>query len=102
MTDFEEEYRGLATLQLGDASTTLQVRLSAHFEPVEGRYRWAGRAAPDETLPARVRDGAREATLRIDGGASVPARLGEPDPWGGIRITGIGRPPWWKEPAVRS
>ncbi|HEV7965579.1 MAG TPA: DUF4873 domain-containing protein [Actinoplanes sp.] len=98
MTDSDiglpEEYRGTAILQLGDASTTLHVRLSARFEPVEGRYRWAGRAAPDETLLARFRAGIREAILRIEGGASVPVRIGEPDPWGGMRLSGVGKPPW--------
>lgn len=90
----EEEYFGPATLVIGDDATTVEVRLSARFEPVEGRYRWAGRTAPDEALLARVRGGAREATLRIGAGTGVPARLGDPDPWGGVRLTGTGRPPW--------
>ena len=45
-----EDYRGEATIETGDLSVTVVVRLSARFEPVEGRYRWAGRAAP--TTPA--------------------------------------------------
>jgi hypothetical protein len=90
----EEEYRGPATLRIGDEVSTVEVRLSARFEPVEGRFRWAGRTAPDEELLAKVRGGAREATLIIGEGAGVPARLGDPDPWGGIRLTGAGRPPW--------
>jgi hypothetical protein len=89
----EEDYRGPATIETGELSVTVTVRLSARFEPVEGRYRWAGRAAPDEVLTAQLRAGLREATLRIGAGA-VDARLGEPDPWGGVRLTGTGRPPW--------
>jgi hypothetical protein len=94
MTDFDQEYRGPATLVVGNVSTTLEVRLSAHFEPVEGRYHWAGRTEPHEDLLARVRAGARAANVRINHGLGVTARLGEPDPWGGIRLTGIGKPPW--------
>ena len=88
-----EDYRGAATIESGEFSITVDVRLSARFEPVEGRYRWAGRAAPDDTLTAQLRAGLREATVRI-GAVAVPARLGEPDPWGGVRLTGTGRPPW--------
>jgi hypothetical protein len=88
-----EEYRGEATIVAGERSVTVTVRLSSRFEPVEGRYRWAGRAAPDETLTAQLRAGVREVTVRI-GGSAARARLGEPDPWGGVRLTGTGRAPW--------
>jgi hypothetical protein len=94
VTDIDEEYRGAATLRLGDEERAVAVRLSAHFEPIEGRYRWAGRTAPDPELVERVRSGVREAAVRLPGGAEVPARLSEPDPWGGIRLSGVGRPPW--------
>jgi hypothetical protein len=89
----DEEFRGEATIETGELSVTVAVRLSARFEPVEGRYRWAGRAAPDEILAAQLRAGLREATVRIHG-VRAAARLGEPDPWGGVRLTGSGRPPW--------
>jgi hypothetical protein len=92
------DYRGEAVIEVGDVAVTARVRLSARFEPVEGRCRWAGRAAPDEVLTDRLRAGIREATVRI-GASSARARLGEPDPWGGIRLTGIGRPPWPAAPA---
>ena len=88
-----EEYRGPATLYLGETATTVHVRLSAQFEPVEGRFRWAGRTRPDAALLGTVRAGAREAVLQI-GAVRVPVRLGDPDPWGGIRVTGTGKPPW--------
>ena len=89
----DEDYRGEAVIEAGGRSVTVAVRWSARFEPLEGRYRWAGRAAPDDTLTAQLRAGLREATVRI-GGAPARARLGEPDPWGGVRLTGTGRPPW--------
>ncbi|MGA5305679.1 DUF4873 domain-containing protein [Nucisporomicrobium flavum] len=93
MSDSDEEYRGEAVIRAGEAAVTVAVRLSVRFEPVEGRYRWGGRAAPDDTLSAQLRAGARDVTVRI-GEREAPARLGEPDPWGGVRLTGTGRPPW--------
>ncbi|WP_067500165.1 DUF4873 domain-containing protein [Actinoplanes sp. TFC3] len=90
-----EQYRGSAAILAGAEVVTVSVRLSVRFEPVEGRYRWGGRAAPDETLSARLRDGARDVTVRI-GDREAAARLGEPDPWGGVRLTGTGRPPWMR------
>jgi len=94
ISDFDEEYRGPATLVIGGEPTIVEVRLSVRFEPLEGRYRWAGRTGPDEALLARVRAGLREAIVQIGGRASVPGRLGDPDPWGGVRVSGVGRPPW--------
>jgi hypothetical protein len=97
-TTYDEDYRGEATIETGELSVTVAVRLSARFEPIEGRYRWAGRAAPDDVLTAQLRAGLREATIRI-GGVPGKARLGEPDPWGGVRLTGTGRPPWHRTAA---
>jgi Domain of unknown function (DUF4873) len=94
MNGLPEEYRGVATLHLGDRQVTADVRLSARFEPIEGRYRWAGRTGPNGTLLALVRAGIREAALHIAGGLVVTARLSEPDPWGGVRLSGAGTPPW--------
>jgi hypothetical protein len=92
MTD--ETYRGPAQLTIGDQEIRTEVRLSARFEPVEGRYRWAGRTAPDTALLAYVTGGGKDARLRIAGGEPTTARLSEPDPWGGVRLSGVGAPPW--------
>jgi hypothetical protein len=91
----DEEYRGSATLRIGDEGIGVRVRLSARFEPVEGRFRWAGRTTPDDDLRARVSDGLREAQLTIGKAPRTPVKLSEPDPWGGIRLSGAGRPPWF-------
>ncbi|OJF11233.1 DUF4873 domain-containing protein [Couchioplanes caeruleus subsp. caeruleus] len=80
-------------MRAGETAVTVTVRLSVQFEPVEGRYRWAGRAAPDATLSAQLRSGTRDVTVRI-GEREAAARLGEPDPWGGVRLSGVGRAPW--------
>jgi len=90
-----EEYRGPATLRVGDQDLAVSIRVSAHFEPVEGRFRWAGRTTPHDDLRARVGDGLREAELTIGTSPWTPVRLSEPDPWGGIRLSGSGTPPWF-------
>jgi hypothetical protein len=90
----DEEYRGPATLRVDDADLAVEVRMSVRFEPVEGRFRWAGRTGPSAALRARVGGGLREASLRIGAAVPVTVRLGDPDPWGGIRISGTGMPPW--------
>ena len=91
----EEEYRGPAIVRAGDEQHPVEIRLSARFEPVEGRMRWAGRTAPHDRLRARFADGLREGRLVIGGAPPVPVRLSEPDPWGGVRLSGVGGPPWW-------
>ena len=91
------EYRGPATLHLGDGGdehVPVEVRLSARFEPFDGRFRWAGRTAPHTSLRERVNAGLREAVLSLSEGQEIPVRLSEPDPWGGVRLSGVGPPPW--------
>jgi hypothetical protein len=92
----DEEYRGPATLRVGDADLAVAIRMSARFEPIEGRFRWAGRTTPDDTLRERVSGGLRDALLTIPGFTPAKVRLSEPDPWGGVRLTGAGRPPWFQ------
>jgi hypothetical protein len=73
----------------------VQVRLTGRFEPVDGRFHWGGRIAAHDGVAQLVRTGHREATLTVSGGgAGSEARLGEVDPWGGVRVFAVGRPPW--------
>ncbi|GAB1641256.1 DUF4873 domain-containing protein [Krasilnikovia sp. MM14-A1259] len=98
MTDhlhgLDEEYSGAAVLRIDGRDIPVIVRLSARFEPVEGRYRWAGRTGTSDDLHARFRAGLRDGTLLIGSGPAVAVRLAEPDPWGRLRLTGTGLPPW--------
>ncbi|HKT00561.1 MAG TPA: FAD-dependent oxidoreductase [Rugosimonospora sp.] len=91
-----EDYAGPALLRTGEVDSPVEVSLSGHVEPLDGRYHWAGRIAPYPGLAELVRGGrgTAVATLRIGAGAAVPARLTEVDPWGGVRVTGTGAPPW--------
>lgn len=88
-----DEFRGEADI----SGNVVNVALSARFEPLEGRYRWAGRAAPHPALTALLREGRRAVPVRIR--VEAEGHLGEPDPWGRVRISGAGRPPWHAAPA---
>jgi hypothetical protein len=87
-------YRGPAEL----AGLPVEVRLSARFEPLEGRFRWAGRTGPSPSLRDQVAAGLRSATFALPGGAPISVRVSEPDPWGGVRLSGTGSPPWFVTP----
>ncbi|NUT34057.1 MAG: DUF4873 domain-containing protein [Hamadaea sp.] len=76
---------------VGDLAVT--VHLAGRWEPVDGRFHWGGRIEPIPAVAALVRAGRRETLLRI-GDQQAPARLAEVDPWGGVRVTGVGAPPW--------
>lgn len=85
-------YRGPAVV----AGEPVEVRLSARFEPLEGRFRWAGRTGPSRSLHDQVTAGLRSATFTLPGASQISVRVSEPDPWGGVRISGVGTPPWFR------
>jgi hypothetical protein len=90
----DDGYAGAAVLLAGGVEVAVTVEVGGRVEPVDGRYHWNGRVAPAPEVSALVRDGKRVAELTVAGGRPAPARLGEVDPWGGVRITGVGPPPW--------
>ena len=93
-TDDGDEYAGPAEVQAETGAWAVRVTLTGRFEPVDGRYHWAGRILPHSDVESLVRTGKRQVTVRISDRAAVPARLAEVDPWGGVRVVGVNRPPW--------
>jgi len=88
-----EEYRGPAVLCVGHDDIAVIVTLGGHRDPIDGRYHWYGRlVAADAT--ATPEPGRGEVTLTVPGGAATAARLEERDPWGNLRVTGAGEPPF--------
>lgn len=75
------------------AGTRVRLHAGGRFEPVDGRYHWAGRVEPEPRLVRLLRSGRRDVEIRI-GERVTRARLTEVDPWGGVRITGVGTPAW--------
>lgn len=92
----DEGYRGSAEMVLGGRAVPVQVHLAGHVEPMDGRYRWAGRvvADGDRDLAGLLEIGDRDIVLRHPDGHEAAGRLTERDPWGGCRVVGIGRPPF--------
>jgi hypothetical protein len=93
MPDISDEYYGPALIE----GAAVDVMLHGRFEPVDGRYHWGGRIAPNAELERRLRDGHRAVSVRVADRPATPARLVEVDPWSGIRLQGTGRPPWAAE-----
>jgi hypothetical protein len=94
-------YAGPVTVVAGEVTVRADARLTGQVEPVDGRFHWGGRLAPGPELAGLVRAGSPAALLRVDDGPWCEARLAEVDPWGGIRVSALGSPPWTvEEPAV--
>lgn len=87
------EYAGPAVLDAPGAELAVTVALNGHPDPIDGYYHWYGRLTATETdlLPD---PGRGVVSLRIAGGEPAAGRLQERDPWGNLRIAGIGRPPF--------
>ncbi len=90
-----EEYDGPAVVEsAGDPGSAVEVavRLRGHVEPIDGRFHWYGRIAANAALDERHGSGTK-VTLRTEHG-HAEGRLSDRDPWGRLRITGTGRPPF--------
>jgi hypothetical protein len=91
----EDGYTGPATLTVDGRPIPVHVVLDARYEPQDGRLHWFGRmrtAAEGTPLESAARDGT---VIELQAGAGpVPARLGDTDPWGRIRVTGVGPTPY--------
>lgn len=85
-----EEYSGPATI--GEIEIEVEVTLRGHFEPLDGRFHWYGRIAPNAALTAQVQSGST-VTLTTPHG-TAEGRLSDVDTWGRFRIAGTGRPPF--------
>ncbi|WP_426506171.1 DUF4873 domain-containing protein [Dactylosporangium sp. McL0621] len=83
-----------ASLVAGERTYQVELRLSGHFQPIDGRFHWSARMSAGPEVVALLRSGRRDVLLAGRNGADpVPARLVELNPWGEIRVAGTGRPP---------
>ncbi|GIH18428.1 DUF4873 domain-containing protein [Rugosimonospora africana] len=90
----EEGYAGPVVVVAGEVTVRGEAHLSGHVEPVDGRFHWGGRLTPDPALAGLVRAGTRSVRVSVGDRPPCEARLGDVDPWGGVRLRGTGRPPW--------
>ena len=85
-------YRGPATLRIDDHDLAVEALLDSRHEPVDGRLHWFGRIS-GPALAAALGNRSADAALTTPEG-SAPARVGDVDPWGRYRVSGIGVPPF--------
>jgi hypothetical protein len=87
------EVRAPASLEpTDDEGIRVEVRLRGHFEPLDGRFHWYGRVSAGEDLTTRYPSGSTVVISTPHGRAE--GRLSDVDPWGRLRISGTGRPPY--------
>jgi Domain of unknown function (DUF4873) len=100
MDDHADGYRGPAVLVVDGREIPVHVLLDARHEPHDGRLHWFGRMtlgnAATAEQEAALTAASADVALRTDGG-SARARIGDVDPWGRYRVTGVGRPPFVRD-----
>ena len=96
--DHDEGYRGPATLSVDGRDLPVQLTLAARHEPQDGRLHWFGRAAFDAAADPELHRALIAPTsrieLRVGDEHRAAARIGDVDPWGRYRVTGLGTPPF--------
>ena len=88
----EDGYAGEATVLVAGQAVVVQGTLRGYFEPIDGRYHWYGRLDANPELD-RLVSGSVAAELTTPYG-TARGKLGDVDPWGRLRIAGVGRPPF--------
>ena len=91
--DAEEDYAGPATLVCKDHELPVHVRLIAVTQPVDGRIHWFGRLNAEPKLDELLHGAAADMELVTENGRAR-GKVGDPDPWGRYRVSGVGRPPF--------
>ena len=92
-TEQPEDYAGPATVRLRQRELAVRVRLVAGHQPVDGRIHWSGRIDATPALDELLRGTSSELELVTPSGRAR-GKVGEPDPWGRCRVSGVGRPPF--------
>lgn len=95
--DDHDGYSGPATLTVDGQDVPVRVLLDARHEPQDGKLHWFGRmtleGAPGPALLRALTSTTSRVELRAGAGPSR-ARVGDVDPWGRYRVTGVGAPPF--------
>jgi hypothetical protein len=86
----DDVYDGRATVHIGDDGCDVRVRVTGHFDPLDGQYHWQGTIL--EPLPGTDKL-PQPATVTI-GNRSAAARITERTAQGGYSVVGVGAPPF--------
>jgi cation diffusion facilitator CzcD-associated flavoprotein CzcO len=92
--DLDETHRSPAVVTADGTEIAVEVHLAGHLQPIDGSYQWYGRITRHPEVTALHKAGHNEITVRLPDGAATKARLTEFDPWGNVRVTGTGQPPF--------
>ncbi|WP_141281040.1 DUF4873 domain-containing protein [Pseudonocardia hydrocarbonoxydans] len=95
--EHEDGYRGPATLTVDGRDVPVTVVLDARHEPHDGRLHWFGRLTLEPGVEPALVGALTAASSRLElstGGGRADARIGDRDPWGRFRVTGVGRLPY--------
>lgn len=99
--EHDDGYSGPAVLTVDGREVAVTVVLDARHEPQDGRLHWFGRLALTDGADAGPALLTSTDVVLTAGAAAVPARLGDVDPWGRYRVSGVGRLPFVRaEPAL--
>jgi len=86
-----ESYAGPVTIGAADTRVEVEATLRGGFQPIDGQFHWYGRLAASPALDAL---GPGTTVTLSTGHGSAECRLSDVDPWGRLRVTGTGRPPF--------
>ncbi|WP_326576162.1 DUF4873 domain-containing protein [Actinacidiphila glaucinigra] len=89
----EDGYAGPATLLVAGHALDVEVRLTGYFQPLDGRYHWYGRLAPDARLSALAARRPVPVTVCTPHGRAE-GELSDPDLWQRLRVEGTSTPPF--------
>ncbi|MEJ3656751.1 DUF4873 domain-containing protein [Actinomycetes bacterium KLBMP 9759] len=101
--DHEDGYAGPATLTVDGHDVAVEALLDARHEPHDGKMHWFGRVTPTRELAANLAAALKASSTTVElstESGRAPAQVGDLDPWGRYRITGVGTPPFTIEDPV--
>lgn len=88
-----EVFDGEVEVTVGEETFTARLRARGHVDAGDGRFHWAGILHGARAAELKG-DGKSRASVALGDGPPVPAKLAEQTPWGTVRMTGVGAPPW--------
>lgn len=91
-----EGYTGPGELAVAGTVIAVHLDLRGAFQPIDGRFHWQGRVAAAsglDSLAGALPGGSTSVAVRTAYGESI-GHVSDPDPWGRLRLTGTGTPPF--------
>ena len=87
-------YIGAAVITVHGEDVAVEAELKGYREPIDGVYRWMGRVSANQRLTSALDEHKRIRVRITTDHGSQEAWIGDPDPWGRLRVTGKSTPPF--------